>query len=139
MGIIFSWIAATSCKFISFEDTDGNPPDRAYDPPFNTALAGSIGIFKYEITDFFNSDSGSTGCIPYEERFAQIEGYPSLSTTQFCALIAPIFAGMGIFANLFDICACNFPGSYLIGALLYLAASGIQFGTYTLLADPAFW
>jgi hypothetical protein len=29
------------------EDTDGNPPDRADEPPFDTALAGSIGIFGY--------------------------------------------------------------------------------------------
>mmetsp|Transcript_124340 Transcript_124340/g.185793 ORF Transcript_124340/g.185793 Transcript_124340/m.185793 type:complete len:252 (-) Transcript_124340:202-957(-) len=137
VGIIFSWISASSCEFISFVDTDGNPPDRAYDPPFNTALAGSVGIFKYEITDFVNG-AGATGCIAYEDRFAQQRSYPSLATAQFCALIAPILAGLAVFANLFDTCACNFAGSYLIGALLYLAASGLQMGTFTLLADPAF-
>ena len=139
VGIIFSWLTAASCQFISFEDTDGNPPDLANDPPFNVALAGSVGIFKYEITEFVDSNRGGTGCISYESRFAQLEGYPSLSTAQFCAVIAPCFAGLAIFANLFDICACNFAGSYMIATLLYLAASGIQLGTYTLLADPAFW
>jgi hypothetical protein len=138
-GIIFSSVSASSCQFISFEDTDGNPPDRAVDPPFNTALAGNVGIFRYEITDFENPALGGTGCLSYDNQFAQQTGYPSLATAQFCAMIAPILAGLGIFANLFDTCACNFAGSYMIGALLYLAASGLQFGTFTLLADPAFW
>lgn len=133
-----SWSAATTCEFISFKDTDGNPPDRAEDPPFNIALAANVGIFKYEITEFVNRD-GSSGCIKFDDRFAQQQGYPSVATAQFCALIAPIMAALAIFATLFDFCACNFPGSYLISSLLLLIASGVQAGTFTMVADPAFW
>jgi hypothetical protein len=135
---VCSWSASSTCEFISFRDTDGNPPDRAEDPPFNIALAGNVGIFKYEITEFVNRN-GSSGCIKYDDRFAQQKGYPSVATAQFCALIAPILAGLALFATLFDFCACNFPGSYLISSLLFLIASGVQAGTFTMVADPAFW
>lgn len=127
-----------TCEFISFQDTDGNPPDRAEDPPFNNALSANVGIFKYEITEFPNR-LGTSGCIKYDDRFAQMTGYPSVATAQFCALIAPIMAGLGIFATVADFCACNFPGSYLISSVLFLLAGTIQAGTFTMVADPAFW
>ena len=81
----------------------------------------------------------ANGCVSYAFTFAQQTEYPSLATAQFCALISPILAGIGIFANLVDLCVCNFVGSYMIGSLIFLAASGISAGTFTLLADPVFW
>jgi len=120
-------------------DTDGNPPDLA-EPPFDTALAASVGIFGYIITDVYNETGPVTnGCVSYEYIFAQQTEYPSLATAQFCALISPLLAGIAIFANLVDFCVCNFVGSYMIGSLLFLAASGLSAGTFALLADPAFW
>jgi len=80
----------------------------------------------------------ANGCVSYAFTFAQQTEYPSLATAQFCALISPILAGIGIFANLVDLCVCNFVGSYMIGSLIFLAASGISAGTFTLLADPVF-
>ena len=118
-------------------DRDGNPPDRAEDPPFNTVLAANVGIFKYQVLEYV--DGGSSGCVQYDDRFAQQKGYPSVATAQFCALIAPIIAGLAIFSSLFETCACNFPGSYIISSSLFLAAAGIQAGTFTMVADPAFW
>eukprot|EP00529_Nitzschia_sp_RCC80_P028944 CAMPEP_0113467690 /NCGR_PEP_ID=MMETSP0014_2-20120614/14952_1 /TAXON_ID=2857 /ORGANISM="Nitzschia sp." /LENGTH=332 /DNA_ID=CAMNT_0000360021 /DNA_START=125 /DNA_END=1123 /DNA_ORIENTATION=- /assembly_acc=CAM_ASM_000159 len=138
IGIICSILAARNCEFISFVDTDGNPPDRADDPPFDTALAGSIGIFGYIITDMFNSNSATDGCVAYADLFGQQTAYPSLATAQFCALIAPIFSGLATFACFLDLCVHNFYGSFAIASMLFLIAFGIQAGTFTLLADPAF-
>lgn len=121
-------------------DNDGNPPDRADDPPFNVALAGTVGIFGYEITDVFNSGgSGTNGCVAYEETFGKQKGYPSLATAQFCALLAPVFACIAIFFCSIDVCVCNFNGSFITSSLLFLTATGLQAATFTLLADPAFW
>jgi hypothetical protein len=118
----------------------------AEDPPFNTALAGSVGIFGYTITEgAYNKTTDSYGattdgnCVGYEYMFFGQTGYPSLATSQFCVLIAPILAGIGLFANLVDFCVCNFRGSNLIGSLFFIGASLLSAGTFLLLADPAFW
>ena len=134
-------------KLLPVVDTDGNPPDMAEDPPFNTALAGSVGIFGYTITegayDEASSSYGATTtigkCVGYEYTFFGQSSYPSLATSQFCVLIAPILAGIGLFANLVDFCVCNFTGSNLIGSLFFIGASLLSAGTFCLLADPAFW
>lgn len=119
-------------------DTDGNPPDLADDPPFDRAVAGSIGIFRYEITNLVNG-GGSTGCVAYDERFGDQQGYPSLATAQFCSVIGPCFAVLGTFLSLLELCVCNFPGSYMIASTFLLVATGVQAGTFTLVADPVFW
>lgn len=137
-AIICSWRAARTCEFISFVDTDGNPPDFAEDPPFNNVIAANVGIFRYEVTQFQNG-ADPTGCEPYEERWAKQQGYPSLATAQFCAIIAPCFAVAGAFAALVDLCVCNFAGSFGAGSLFLLVASGVQAGTFTVIADPVFW
>jgi hypothetical protein len=54
-------------------------------------------------------------------------------------LSALVFAGIAAFADLFDLCVCNFAGSFLISGLLFVIACGLQAATFTLLADPAFW
>jgi hypothetical protein len=120
-------------------DTDGNPPDDAEDPPFNTVLAANVGIFNYEVLQLADGGTGDFGCVPYDDKFTRQTGYPSIATAQFCALIAPIFGSLAIFATLFDLCACKFPGSFLISTVLFLVAASIQAGTFTLIADPAFW
>jgi hypothetical protein len=111
----------------------------ADEPPFNIAISGTVGIFGYEITEYYNRVGQSDGCLAYDENFGQQRAYPSLATAQFCALIAPIFAGIGIFFTAVDLCVCNFGGSFLTPSLLYAIACGLQAATFTLLADPAFW
>lgn len=122
------------------QDTDGDPPDMAEDPPFNQALAAHVGLFGYDITNVFNgAGPGTDGCVQYDAYFAKQVGYPSLATAQFCALLSPIFAGIALFACAVDLCVCNFNGSFMIAGLLFALATGLQAGTFTLLADPAFW
>ena len=86
----------------------------------------------------FNSNSATDGCVAYADLFGQQTAYPSLATAQFCALIAPIFGGLATFACFVDLCVHNFYGSFSIASGLFLIAFGIQAGTFTLLADPAF-
>jgi len=148
IGIIFSIVAAESCDFISFIDTDGNPPEMAEDPPFDTALAASVGIFRYSITDAYTEDIGgggdtstittNAGCVSYEYMFFEQTGYPSIATAQFCALIAPMLAVAGLLANLVDFCICNFNGSNMFGSLFLIGACMLSAGTFLLVADPAF-
>ncbi len=75
----------------------------------------------------------------YEDRWGQQQGYPSVATAQFCSLFGPCFAVLGAFAIMFDVCVCNFPGSFMAASLFLLLASGLQAGTFTMVADPAFW
>ncbi|KAG7367028.1 hypothetical protein IV203_029698 [Nitzschia inconspicua] len=138
IGIIISFFAARSCEFFSFVDTDGNPPDMAEAPPFNVALSANVGIFGYEITRIANGAGGNGGCVAYEDTFGRQNGYPSLATAQFCALLAPIFAGIAVFACSIDVCVCNFNGSFMTAALLFVTATALQAATFALLADPAF-
>lgn len=70
--------------------------------------------------------------------FTPTDDYPSLTTAQLCSLLAPIVCGLAIICSLFDFCICTFPGSSLIGGLLYVLAMGIQCGTFALIADPVF-
>lgn len=138
-GIVCSWAASNTCDFITFQDNDGNPPDRAEDPPFNRAISASVGIFKYEILEFADG-TRPTDCQAYDDRWIQgTYSYPSLTSAQFCALLAPLCAILGLFLNTVDFCVCNFPGSFMFASTLMLAASGIQAGTFTLIADPVFW
>lgn len=84
--------------------------------------------------------TGDVGeCVEYDEKFGQLQGYPSVATAQFCSLLAPIMAIIGIFASLLDICVCNFGGSFMIASFFFLLASGLQGGTFVIVADPAFW
>jgi hypothetical protein len=103
------------------------------------ALSANVGIFGYEITNVVNGAGGSGSCVAYEGYFGKQKGYPSLATAQFCALLAPIFAGIAAFACSVDVCVCNFNGSFMIAALFFATATGLQAATFTLLADPAFW
>lgn len=137
-GLILSWTASHTCDFISFLDSDGDPPDDAADPPFNQAFGANVGIFRYEITQSAGG-VGGTGCIPYDDRFADQQAYPSLASAQFCAVIAPCFAALGAFLIIVDCCVCNFSGSFTFASLVLLVGSGVQAGVFTLIADPVFW
>lgn len=136
VAIILSWSASRTCQFISFRDTDSDPPDRAEDPPFNRAMAANVGIFRYQIVESVNGGSGE--CVEYEDRWGQLQGYPSVATAQFCSLLAPLMAVLGIFSALLDICVCTFPGSFMTASFFFLLASGLQAGTFVIVADPVF-
>ncbi len=139
-GLVFSWKASQTCEFLSFVDQDGNPPDGAEGPPFRTAVAAHVGIFRYEITTFDEGGAaGVSGCLPYDLRFSDQQDYPSLATAQFCAVIGPCCAVIGAFLILVECCVCNLSGSFTMATLFLLVASGVQGGVFTIIADPVFW
>jgi hypothetical protein len=131
IAIVCSGKAANTCEFISFENTSGTPWQKLQ-PPFNTAIAANVGIFKYEILES-SSGTETNGCVPYEERFLGMKDtYEALASAQLCALLAPIFGGLGVFLNLvWD--------ESLVAGIFCLAAAGIQAGTFSMVADPSIW
>eukprot|EP00934_Nitzschia_sp_Nitz4_P001485 Nitzschia sp. Nitz4//scaffold7_size249615//221099//222010//NITZ4_001210-RA/size249615-augustus-gene-0.42-mRNA-1//-1//CDS//3329558541//1485//frame0 len=136
--ISLSWAASNTCDFISVQDQDGNPLDGAEYPPFDQAIAANVGILRYEITNSVNgSVTAESECVSYQQRWLDQE-YPSVASAQLCAVVAPSLALMGVLWSLCDIFVCNFPGSSIFPAILFLVASGTQLGTFTLIADPVF-
>lgn len=145
IGIILTVQAGADCNFLQVEDSDGNPLDliREGDRPtfvFAQATKFNLGIYKYEILEYENpeEESDGRGCIDFPQKFFQIDGYPSITTAQLCSLLAPIFCGLAIVFTLFDFCICTFPGSSIVGGLLFTLSMGIQCGTFALVADPLF-
>jgi hypothetical protein len=131
IAIVCSGHSASTCEFISFENTSGKPWQNLK-PPFDTAIAANVGIFKYEILESI-SGTETNGCVNYEDRFLGMKDtYEALASAQLCALLAPIFGGLGIFLNLvWD--------QYLVAGTLCLAAAGVQAGTFSMVADPSIW
>jgi hypothetical protein len=123
--------AASTCEFISLENTSGKPWQNLQ-PPFDTAIAANVGIFKYEILESI-SGAETNGCVNYEDRFIGLKNtYEALVSAQFCALLAPIFGGLGVLLNVvWD--------EYLVAGTLCFAAACIQAGTFSMVADPSIW
>ena len=133
IAIVCSGKAASTCEFISFENTSGKPwLSNNLQPPFDTAMAAHVGIFKYEILESITGTE-TNGCINYEDRFIGMKDtYEALASAQFCALLAPIFGGLGVFLYVvWD--------ESLVSGTMCLAAAGIQAGTFSMLADPSIW
>ena len=139
VGIILSWIGSNTCEFLSFENLEG-VPWRELEPPFDTAIAANVGIFNYEILDSPNADDISDGCIAYDDKFfGLVETQEALAAAQICAVVAPVLAGTSLLLNLAESCICNFAGSFVFTSTLFIAAAGVQAGTFSMIAEPSLW
>ena len=133
IAIVCSGKAARTCEFISFENTSGKPwLNNNLQPPLDTAIAANMGIFRYEILESITGTE-TNGCVNYEDRFIGMKDtYEALASAQFCALVAPIFGGLGVFLNVvWDVS--------IVAGMLCLAAAGVQAGTFSMVADPSIW
>ena len=138
-GIILSWLASDTCEFLGFENEQG-VPWRDLNPPFDTAVAANVGIFKYEILDSPDGAEVTDGCVSYDGRFFDlIDDQEALVAAQCCAVAAPVLAGLGVIIVLLETCLCNFPGSFVFPATLFIAACGVQAGTFSVIAEPSLW
>ena len=139
VGIILSRIGSATCEFLSFENLEG-VPWRELKPPFDTAIAANVGIFNYEILDSPNAADITDGCIPYEDKFFDLaENQEALVAAQICAVVAPVLAGCALLLNLMEACMCNFAGSFVFTSSLFIAAAGVQAGTFSMIAEPSLW
>ena len=139
VGIILSWVGSRTCEFLSFENSEG-VPWRELEPPFDTAIAANVGIFNYEILDSPNADDITDGCIAYDDNFfGLVDTQEALAAAQICAVVAPVLAGVSLLLNLMEACFCNFPGSFVFTSTLFIAASGVQAGTFSMIAEPSLW
>ena len=139
VGIILSRIGSATCEFLSFENLEG-VPWKELKPPFDTAIAANVGIFNYEILDSPNADDITGECIAYEDKFFDLaETQEALVAAQICAVVAPVLAGVALLLNLMEACMCNFAGSFVFTSSLFIAAAGVQAGTFSMIAEPSLW
>ena len=139
VGIILSWVGSQTCEFLSFKNLQ-DVPWRELEPPFDTAIAANVGIFKYEILDSPNADDITDGCVSYDDKyFDLVDTQEALVAAQICAVVAPVLAGVALLINLLEACLCNFAGSFVFTSTLFLAASGVQAGTFSMIAEPSLW
>ena len=62
MGVLLSVFSALSCQFFSFENVT-KEPWIGLSPPFDSTVAGNIGLFSYQITKDYNDIVG----VPMQE------------------------------------------------------------------------
>src|SRR5210317_1678014 len=67
-----------------------------------------------------------------------LDGYPSLTSAQFCSVFAPILTAIAIVLTLIDFCICTFRGSSIFGGVFYFLAMAVQCGVFGIIADPVF-
>ena len=138
-GVLLSYVAQDTCEFISFENQRGTPWENL-EPPFDQAVSAHVGIFSFEILEAGNNGTTTGKCVDYDDRFADmIDFYEAIAAAQFCAIVAPSLALVAIALNLFEFFVCGFNGSFIFSSFLYVAAAGIQAGTFSMLAEPAIW
>jgi hypothetical protein len=138
VGVALSIVASMNCDFLYFENDRGIPWE-GLTAPFEGVTKAKVGIFSYQIIEAINNtDLETDGCVSYDSNFANSE-YEVLVAAQFCGVFAPLLALLAIITNLFDTCICSFFLSFLITSALFLAACGVQAGTFSLFAEPDIW
>lgn len=137
-AIVLSIISSLNCKFLKFYNNSDEPSDRL-EPPFEGAFEANVGIFTYEIVRSLNETTTVTdGCVPYDEGITDTE-YEVLLTARLCAIIAPVLGFFGLFMSCLDTFCYRLRCGFLFASILYLAACGVQAGTFAVYAEPAFW
>lgn len=139
-GIALSVLASTqTCEFLRFRSMS-----ELEDTLFAQAnVTGWVGIFSYQLDSFLENDNGEqqqqpTGvCMNYEGQFQNAPN-AFVVTSQFCAVIAPCLAFVAISMALCELLFCAFPGSFLGATVFFLAAAGVQGGTFAIFAEPTF-
>ena len=131
-------ISFSACDMIYYFNKFGRP-NPSLEPPFSTATRADVGIFRYQITEGINGTTMSS-CADYEYKYFEMaDNYEALTASQICSIVAPILAGIGILASFCEVLFCNFAMSFTIPSFLFLAAAGIQGGTFAILAEPSIW
>lgn len=136
IAIVLGIIASSNCNFLKFKN-NSEEPWQGLESPFDGSLEAYVGIFSYEIINATNADSITDGCVAYDEKFGK-SNFEAMIAAQFCAIFAPTFGILALLVSCVDTCMCRFCCSFLISSALFLAACGIQAGTFSLFAQPDF-
>mmetsp|Transcript_14742 Transcript_14742/g.25543 ORF Transcript_14742/g.25543 Transcript_14742/m.25543 type:complete len:260 (+) Transcript_14742:82-861(+) len=95
-----------------------------------------VGVFRWTPTAEDGTIEGSCQNYPeYFESVADDEAY-YLYVAQICGIIAPIIGFIGVIVSMFELICCSFFGSCIFACFLFLAASGIQAGIFSMFASP---
>jgi len=134
-GIILSYFASNTCRFLSFETEAYN--ETVVSPAFDEQTRRWIGIFKSE--NIIHDENEETyRCSFYDNLFLDAPN-KVLFAIQLCAVIAPSLAFIAILISIFELLCCKFFGSFIAACALFLAASLFQIGTFGIfLIDSSF-
>lgn len=135
-ALILSIVAAANCHFLKFENYS-NEPWVGLQPPFDVAFHAYAGIFSFQIMNATDDTTITDGCVSYDGIFGQ-SNYEAIITAQVCAIMAPILGVLALVVSCVDTFCCQFICSFLISSALFVAACGVQAGTFSLFAEPAF-
>eukprot|EP00934_Nitzschia_sp_Nitz4_P001205 Nitzschia sp. Nitz4//scaffold7_size249615//219639//220629//NITZ4_001209-RA/size249615-augustus-gene-0.267-mRNA-1//-1//CDS//3329558538//1205//frame0 len=136
LALALSITASVNCHFLKFEN-DAEEPWGGLEAPFDGVYSAYVGVFGYEILRAEDDSMLTDGCVSYDGQFGKLN-YFAIMAAQFCAILGPALAVMGIIVNVMDTCLCRFLCSFLIGSALFLAACGVQAGTFSIYAEPDF-
>lgn len=135
-ALVLSIVAAANCHFLMFENYS-NEPWVGLEPPFDVAFHAYAGIFSFQIMNATDDSTITDGCVAYDGIFGS-SNYEAIITAQVCAIMAPILGVLALFISCVDTFCCRFICSFLISSALFVAACGVQAGTFSLFAEPAF-
>ena len=136
-ALILSIIAAANCHFLQFTNYS-NHPWEGLEPPFDQAFYAYVGIFSFQLMNATDPSTITDGCVAYDGIFGK-SNYEAIITAQVCAIMAPILGVLALAVSCVDTFCCRFLCSFLISSALFVAACGVQAGTFSIFAEPAFW
>lgn len=136
-AIILGIMASSNCNFLKFNN-NSEVAWEGLEPPFDGAFQAYVGIFSYEIANATDATQITDGCVAYDGKFGK-SNFEAIIAAQFCAIFAPIMGVIAVVISGVDTFLCRFCCSFLISSALFLAACGIQAGTFSLFAEPDFW
>lgn len=139
-GATCSFFAGFACEFFKWRTIDGEPIDGIEVPPeFEFATAGEIGLFGYKITESERWQD-IDGCQRFDDNFTNLDFGGGLhEASQWCAILAFIFACISFFVNLLEMIVCSFFCSFMFAATFLFLAAGFQAATFMVLGDADFW
>merc|ERR1712238_415295 len=115
-GIILSYFAANTCRFLLFETEAYN--ETVVSPAFDEHTRRWIGIFKSE--NIIQDENEETyRCSFYDNLFLDAPN-KVLFAIQLCAVIAPSLAFIAILISIFELLCCKFFGSFIAACALFL-------------------
>jgi len=134
-GIILSYFASNTCRFLLFENEAYN--ETVVSPAFDEQTRRWIGIFK-SVNIIQDENEETYRCSFYDNLFLDAPN-KVLFAIQLCAVIAPSLAFIAILISIFELLCCKFFGSFIAACALFLAASLFQIGTFGIfLIDSSF-
>jgi len=136
-AIACSILAMLSCEFFSYEALDGEPWE-GLSPPFEDLPKASVGLFAYSTTIGNSNGALGSSCRTYDS-WEDVSQDTYFYAAQWCSLMAPIAALLGLIQIVLEWCLCRVRGSYFVIRVLFVFASLLQLGSFLVFFEPQYW